>query len=227
MIDDDRLDLAPLLLHSGGLCRGARQQVLRLFAHHQLPLGGGEDGEQADFQLRTAHGIPGNPDAIRSTELTGAEVVAQLLLGEDKLAIGFARISPRDRVVESIYHELSFDRNRLVFVVVEIDPAAKAARRGRARRAVHRWRPKSDDARWRLKDFLLFFGIRVPEFVPTLTHRPAFRERGAGGPTANQQTGDGNQRQIAKRVVHVSVPDKGDAGFVRVQGEWRTSVGLA
>ncbi len=175
VIDDDRLHAALLRLRISCGRGRAGEYVPRLLGHHHLATGCREDREQADFELLPANRIPGNPNAVRRAEFRGAEVRAELFAREDKLAIRLATIDLLHRIVVSKDHELPFDRNWLVLVIVKIEPPAEAARGRLAGRVVHGGRPERHNSRGRLKQRFLFFGIGIPELVPRLAHGPIGR----------------------------------------------------
>jgi len=205
MVDDEWLNGVLLLLGVGRWSRGARQQVARLLAHHHLAVRRGEHRQQADFQLGATDAVPGNPDAVRSSEFRRAEMRGELLRREDELAIRLAAIPARRGVVEAVDHQLPFDGDGLIFLIVKIEAAAEAAHARLAWQVQHGGRPKRDDARWRLILILLLgLGIGIPKLLPALAKRPAFgANRQRAVPGRAQQHGD---QQIAKRVFHDSHP---------------------
>lgn len=204
VIDDEWLHGALLYLRIGLRSRGAGEQRARLLAHHHLAVRRAKDRQQADLELRPADAVPGNPDAVRSADFRGAVMCRQLLRREDKLSIGLA-IFPHDGVVEAIDDELPFDRHGLIFLVVEIQPAAEAAHARLARHVVHRRRPQRDNPRRRLIEILfLLLGIGIPEFLPALADRPAL---GLGRCRAGQRhSTKQHDQQIAQRAFHFSHP---------------------
>jgi hypothetical protein len=139
MIDDDRLHGILLHLRIWRQRGCARQQIARLFADNHLTFGGGEDGHQADFQLRPTDAIPRNPDAVGSTEFGGAEMAAELCAREHKLAIRLtATIGLLSRVVVAIDNQLPFDGDGLILLVVKVQATAEASSWRLAGRVEHR-----------------------------------------------------------------------------------------
>jgi hypothetical protein len=83
-----------------------------------------EHGEQRDVTLRTASGIPRNPDAIGRTKIRLAVVLRELLCRKSKAPL-WGTIRRRRRtfepgVVITVHRELAFDGDRLSLLIVEV-----------------------------------------------------------------------------------------------------------
>lgn len=105
----------------------ARQIQARLLADHNRSAIGHEDRQQAHLPRIATDGVPREPEAIRMTEHRRAGVGRQLFAREDKL-LRRRLLLRSPRIVESVDDELSVDEHWLVLAVVEVDPAAEAAR---------------------------------------------------------------------------------------------------
>ena len=173
-----------------------------MLTQNHLSTASREDRQQADFELRTTDGIPGNPNAVRRAEFGRAEVRTQLFAGEDKLSIRLTAIDFLIGVVVSIDDELPFNGNRFVFVIIEVESPAEASRVGLARAVVHGRRPKRHHARGGLELRLHFLGIRIPKLVPTLADGPILG-KGLTTRCGQQQY---EKRQAAKAEVHGTHP---------------------
>lgn len=138
----------PRLAAAGRLLRLglAGQDLLGLLADHDRAALRPKAGDQADLLPRSARLIPGQEEAIGVTEFRLAVVDRQLLGGEHVLAIGPGIARLPVVFIECVDHQVAVDLDRiLVLVVVEHQPAAEAARWGRALRESNRVDPDRGD----------------------------------------------------------------------------------
>ena len=110
--------------------RNARQEMLGLRSDNHRPLAGEETDDQADFLLRAADLVPGDPDAVRMAEVRLAVVPGELLGREDVFSIGLRVGGPAAFLIECIHDQRALDQDRFVDLLgVERQPAAKTPRR--------------------------------------------------------------------------------------------------
>jgi hypothetical protein len=80
---------AASLLHADRVRRaGSRQQLIGRFGNHNATFTPFEAGHQADVACGPQHFVPGQPHAVRWPHLRIAEMLLQLLRGEDILFLG-------------------------------------------------------------------------------------------------------------------------------------------
>lgn len=195
VIDDDRLHHGLFLPRVGRRSRRAGEQITRLLAHHHLAAKRCEHRKQADLELWPADRIPGNPNAVGSAQLAGAEVFAELFGGEDELPVGYPGVLFRRGIVIAVDDKLPLDGNRLVLLVIEEQSAAESTLRGHAGRVVHRRGPEGDHADRSLKQmFLGGLRSRIEQLLQSAGHRPALGRPGirAGGQQSAHQDEQGN-----------------------------------
>lgn len=139
----------------------AGQHVQGLLAHDDLSRGRREHRQQTDVFLISARLIPGNPDAVGSAQCGCRVVFGELFRGEGELAVGLPVLGRhRFRVVIGVHDELAFHGNRLVFGVVEIEPASKTADRRLSHLSEHIGGPDGRHASGRF--VLAFFHLGRP-----------------------------------------------------------------
>ncbi len=100
-----------------------------MLAHHDAAFVGYEADDQADFLLRPAHFIPGQPHAVRMTQFRLAVMRGQLILGEHVFAIGLYVVRVAIGFVEKVNGQGAVNFYGLgFFTAVKQEPAAKAPR---------------------------------------------------------------------------------------------------
>jgi hypothetical protein len=120
----------------------ARQHVLGRFTHDDLTLGGFKKRNKRNIKLFAARSVPRDPDAIRWPKLGRTVVLRKILGRKDVLLVRFVATFTRAGITEPVDDQIAFDSYRLVFVVVEVDAASEAPRRGASRLKVDRVLPK-------------------------------------------------------------------------------------
>jgi len=169
----------------------ARQHVPALFADHHVAIARGEERHQAQLSLLPADRIPRNPHAVGRAEFRRAVVVCELLGREDVLPVGLAGVRPPVRVVEGVHDQLAGNADRLVLLVVKVQPAAEAPRGRLVRLVVNGVRPEGDHLRGLLDRFLVF-----------LNPRQALRQVDALASGERQQRRDDGCREKQAECVH-------------------------
>ena len=109
-----------------------RQQNGRRVAPKHRPILGLEGRDQHDLLLRTGSRVPWNPNAVGSSQFAFGKVGGELLGRKaESLVSRFDRgtVVVAVGVVEPVNGQLTFDRNGLALLVVEVQPSAKSSRR--------------------------------------------------------------------------------------------------
>jgi hypothetical protein len=97
-----------------------------------------EPNQQADLALRSAGGVPRNPNAVRVAERRLAVVLLELFGSEDVFAVGPGVLRIAVGFVEGVHLERPLHLDRLGIVRgVKHQPPAEAASRTRAGRVQH------------------------------------------------------------------------------------------
>ncbi len=122
-----------------GLGQGARQNVLRAFAHDRLLAAGRfESGQQPDLSLGPAHFIPRDPEAIGMAQVGLAVVFVQLVGQEDEFFLGHGHVRIFVGGVEGVDGKGPVDFDRLALALdIEHHPPAQAAHARPARLTQH------------------------------------------------------------------------------------------
>lgn len=144
-----------------------------LLTHHDLTAGCGKDGHETDVRLLAAHSVPWNPDAVGSTEVRLAVVLRELVGCESKFALRLSGFVQIGGIVIAIDHQLSFDRNSLILVIVEVDSPAETPSRWLLGLRNDICRPDGNHLRWRLILACLDAGFWPPRklFLPVIVQR--------------------------------------------------------
>lgn len=170
--------LARRLRGRGGGRFGGRALAGKLFvdrlAGDDRSVGVFESGHQGEAPGRTAHGIPGNPEAVGVPDLRLAVMPVELFGKEDEDFFGLRAFLV---VIEGQHRELAGNDARFLFVfAVEHDPSAEAADARFARLMQDGVGPQIDDLGGTLR-------IGFP-FLPQLGSRPV--QIGAAGQGGKQ-----------------------------------------
>jgi hypothetical protein len=120
----------------------AGQYVLRSFPHNDPAGHRFEERMQRNLTLFAAHSVPRNPNGVGRPELGGSVVFGKIVGRKDKFPSWLVAVRVGLGVVKPVNDELAFHRDRLAFVVVEVDACTETSRWAAASLVVDRVAPQ-------------------------------------------------------------------------------------
>ncbi len=156
----------------------------RHLADDDVVLLAAKNSHQTQLFLFAGHHIPGEPDAVRRTEVGQTEVCRQLLAGENVFAIGGPIFGHSVTVVEGVNHQLAFNFDRFMLFVIKINAAGDPTRRLAARLVQNCVGPKTDNPAWSLDYGAITF---VLENVKSVFRHKSAQALGIGRRTKSDQ----------------------------------------
>ncbi len=97
-----------------------------MIAHQHLSCRRLEDGNDADRLLLSTDSIPGDPDAVRRSEIRDTEVLRKLFWSENIFPLRFVGLT-FVIVIEGVDNQFAFSGNGLMSLIVKVDASAESA----------------------------------------------------------------------------------------------------